>query len=121
LRGALGTIGSCSRHGRSQGGAKARSPADERFLVVTLVTPTAARRSADLSDPGLNNVITVRFSSYVNQRDIIESERREKPVVEVEFMDATFLRLPGTPACARTVQVLAALGTTPSCPRVSTR
>jgi hypothetical protein len=74
-------------------------------LVVTLVTPTTNQEVLpDLSDPGLNNVVTVRFSAPIRPNDFISNNNifnRLSP--SVEFLDTTFNRLPGTPIVTRNV------------------
>jgi len=48
-------------------------PDPDAALVVTMVTPTRNQHTLpDLSDPGLNNLITVRFSTFVNPRDVVD-------------------------------------------------
>lgn len=104
---ALGTVGviaaaTAGAHARGKRGARF---ADERDLVVTLVTPTTNQEvSSDLSDPGLNNVITVKFSSLLNQRDLIDNRNvfnRLSP--KCEFLNSSFQRLPGTPSVRQNV------------------
>jgi YVTN family beta-propeller protein len=103
---ALGTVGvmTAALSGARAGG-KASGIENERELIVTLVTPTLNQEVApDLSDPGLNNVITVRFSSLIPNREIVDNQNvvnrlRDK----VEFLDATFARLPGTPSVRRNI------------------
>jgi hypothetical protein len=103
---ALGTVGvlAAAMSGASADG-KAATIYDERDLVVTLVTPTINQEVLpDLSDPGLNNVITVRFSSVLNARDVIDDQNvvnRLSP--KCEFMNSSFIRLPGTPSVRRNV------------------
>jgi len=79
------------------GGTRAISANDD--LVVTLVTPTNNQEVLpDLSDPGLNNVVTVRFSAPVRPGDFIANNNvfnRLTPAVE--FLNASFDRLPGEP------------------------
>jgi len=84
---------------------KSSSIFQERNLVVTLVTPTVNQEVlSDLSDPGLNNVITVRFSSVINPHDFIDNQNVVNGLSpKVEFLDATFARLPGTPSVRRNV------------------
>lgn len=84
----------------AQAGARAaRRPNSNEDLVVTLVTPTANQETLpDMSDPGLNNVITVRFSAPLKASDFISNSNvfnRLTPAVE--FMNSAFDRLPGTP------------------------
>lgn len=69
---ALGTLGALSfLQGVAQARPKAAGP--DRALVVTLVMPTLGQEALpDLSDPGLNNRITVRFSAWVNPRDLLD-------------------------------------------------
>jgi YVTN family beta-propeller protein len=101
---ALGTAGilAAAMSAAQAGGAKS-SVFTERDLVVTLVTPTVNQEVlSDLSDPGLNNVITVRFSSILNARDVIDTQNVVNQLsAKVEFLDATFARLPGTPSVRR--------------------
>jgi hypothetical protein len=68
-------------------------------LVVTLVTPTIAQEVLpDLSDPGLNNVVTVRFSAPLRAADFISNTNVfNRLTPSVEFLNSTFDRLPGTP------------------------
>jgi hypothetical protein len=57
-----------------QAGPKAAGPDPDAALVVTMVTPTRNQHTLpDLSDPGLNNVITVRFSTFVDPRDVVDA------------------------------------------------
>jgi hypothetical protein len=86
-------------------GTKARTIYTERNLYVTLVTPTVNQEVLpDLSDPGLNNVITMRFSSVLNSRDIIDPQNVVNQLnPKCEFFDSTFARLPGTPSVRRNV------------------
>ncbi len=72
---------------------------NEKDLVVTLVTPTLNQETtADLSDPGLNGLVTVRFSSPVNKRDVIDNQNTfNRLTSKVEVYDSSFNRLPGTP------------------------
>jgi hypothetical protein len=103
---ALGVVGTLSAAATVRGGGeKASSIFRERDLVVTLVTPTVNQEVlADLSDPGLNNVITVRFSSLLHARDIIDTQNVVNQLsAKTEFLDATFARLPGTPSVRRNV------------------
>jgi YVTN family beta-propeller protein len=99
---ALGTIGAIAAAGSAASVARAgtkSSGTDARNLIVTLVTPTVNQEVLpDLSDPGLNNVITVRFSSPLNSHDIIDPQNVVNQLnPKCEFFDATFARLPGTP------------------------
>ena len=73
--------------------------ASNEDLVVTLVTPTVNQEvKPDLSDPGVNYVITVRFSAPLRVRDIIDNQNVfNRLTPKVEFTDSTFARLPGTP------------------------
>src|SRR5690348_14043162 len=76
---ALGTVGTLAAAAAAMGTARAggakSSIFTERDLVVTLATPTVNQEVlADLSDPGLNYVITVRFSSLLNPRDVIDTQ-----------------------------------------------
>ena len=84
---------------------KAGSVLNERYLAVTLVTPTVNQEVlADLGDPGLNNTITVRFSSEVNPRDFIDNQNVVNGLTpKVEFLNSAFARLPGTPSVRRNV------------------
>ena len=104
---ALGTMGALAAAGSvaQAGSAKAGSIFTERNLVVTLVTPTVNQEVLpDLSDPGLNNVITVRFSSVLNPRDIIDPQNVVNQLnPKCEFFDSKFARLPGTPLVRRNV------------------
>jgi YVTN family beta-propeller protein len=99
---ALGTMGAIAAAGSvaHAGATKAHGVANERNLIVTLVTPTVNQEVLpDLSDPGLNNVITVRFSSLLNSRDIIDPQNVVNQLnPKCEFFDSTFARLPGTPS-----------------------
>jgi YVTN family beta-propeller protein len=99
--GALAAAGSVAH----AGAAKSGNVYKERNLVVTLVTPTVNQEVLpDLSDPGLNNVITVRFSSLLNSRDIIDPQNVVNQLnPKCEFFDATFARLPGTPSVRNNV------------------
>jgi hypothetical protein len=103
---ALGTVGvlAAAMSGASAGGKEA-SIYEERDLVVTLVTPTINQEVLpDLSDPGLNNVITVRFSSVVSPRDIIDNQNVVNRLSsKCEFLNSSFQRLPGTPSVRRNV------------------
>lgn len=90
--------------GASAGAADARARtrgqrASSDDLVVTLVTPTVNQEVLPgLTDPGLNNVITVRFSAPVRTNDIIDNQNVfNRLTPKVEFTDSTFARLPGTP------------------------
>ncbi len=76
---------------------------NEKNLVVTLATPTLNQEVLpDLSDPGLNGVIEIRFSSPLRKRDIINNQNAFNRLTErVEFLDSTFNRLPGTPTVRR--------------------
>lgn len=76
---------------------------NEKDLVVTLVTPTLNQEVLpDLSDPGLNGVVTVRFSSPLRKKDIIDNQNTFNRLnSKVEFFDSTFNRLPGTPTVRR--------------------
>jgi hypothetical protein len=84
-----GEVGAASR-ARTQG---------TKELVVTLATPTNNQEVLpDLSDPGLNNRITVRFSSHLRAKDVIDNQNVfNRLTPRVEFNDSTFHRLPGTP------------------------
>ena len=86
-------------------GATKTGGLNERYLAVTLVTPTINQQTlSDLSDPGLNNTITVRFSSEVNPRDFIDNQNVVNGLTpKVEFLNSTFARLPGTPSVRRNV------------------
>lgn len=103
---ALGTVGilAVAMSGASAG-PKASSVFTERDLVVTLITPTINQEVLpDLSDPGLNNVITVRFSSLLNQADVIDNQNvvnRLSP--KIQFMNSLFARLPGTPSVRQNI------------------
>jgi hypothetical protein len=103
---ALGTVGvlAAAMSGASAGGKDA-SIYDERDLVVTLITPTINQEVLpDLSDPGLNNVITVRFSSILSPRDIIDDQNVVNRLsTKCEFLNSSFQRLPGTPSVRRNV------------------
>lgn len=83
-------------------GKKARFQ-NEKNLVVTLATPTLNQEVLpDLSDPGLNGVIEIRFSSPLRKRDVIDNQNTFNRLTErVEFLDSTFNRLPGTPTVRR--------------------
>ncbi len=103
---ALGTFGVLSAAlSGAQAAGKLASIQNERYLVVTLATPTLDQEVLpDLSDPGLNNVITVRFSSLLNPRDFIDPQNVVNQLTpKVEFLDSTFARLPGTPSVRRNV------------------
>ena len=98
---ALGVVGVLSA---SLAGAQARPRrasrfADEKELVVTLVTPTVNQEVlADLGDQGLNGTITVRFSSALRPRDVIDPQNPFNQLTEkFEFFNELFERLPGTP------------------------
>jgi len=80
------------------GGRSSRSSSNDN-LVVTLVTPTTNQEVLpDLSDPGLNNVITVRFSAPIRPQDFISNNNVfNRLTPSVEFLSSTFDRLPGTP------------------------
>ena len=57
----------------AEAGPRARVLARDVPFVVTLVSPTRGQHtSPDLSDPGLNNVITVRFASIPLSRDVVD-------------------------------------------------
>lgn len=83
----------------AKAGTRAAQGTDERDLVVTLVTPTLNQEVLpDLSDPGLNKVITVRFSSPLRGRDFIDNRNVfNRLTPNVEFVDSSFLRLSGEP------------------------
>ena len=68
-------------------------------LVVTLATPTTNQEVlTDLSDPGLNNRITVRFSTALRRKDIIDNQNPfNRLTAKAEFFDSGFNRLPGEP------------------------
>ena len=103
---ALGTIGALAAAGSvARAGTKAKSIFTERNLFVTLVTPTVNQEVlSDLSDPGLNSVITMRFSSLLNARDVIDPQNVVNQLSpKYEFFDSTFARLPGTPSVRRNV------------------
>jgi hypothetical protein len=104
---AIGTVGvfAAATSGVRAGGAKASDIFKEKDLVVTLVTPTVNQEVLpDLSDPGLNNVITVRFSSVLNSRDIIDPQNVVNSLSpRVEFLNTFFTRLPGVPSVRRNV------------------
>jgi len=105
---ALGTMGALAAAGTAGGAARAgakKTIFTERNLFVTLVTPTVNQEVLpDLSDPGLNNVITMRFSSILNPRDVIDPQNVVNQLnPKVEFFDSTFARLPGTPSVRRNV------------------
>ena len=103
---ALGTAGVLAAvTGPARAGTKASSIANERHLVVTLVTPTTNQEVlGDLRDNGLNGVITVKFSAYVNPRDIIDYQNVVNFLSgKVEFLNSAFSRLPGTPSVRRNV------------------
>jgi hypothetical protein len=76
---------------------------NEKNLVVTLATPTLNQEVLpDLSDPGLNGVIEIRFSSPLKKRDVINDQNTFNRLTErVEFLDSTFNRMPGTPTLRR--------------------
>ncbi len=76
---------------------------NEKNLIVTLVTPTLNQEVlGDLSDPGVNGVVTVHFSSPVRKRDVIDNQNTfNRLTSRVEFFDSTFARLPGTPRVRR--------------------
>lgn len=80
------------------GARRARGNVNED-LVVTLVTPTTNQEVLpDLSDPGLNNVVTVRFSAPVKASDFISNNNvYNRLTPAVEFMNSAFDRMPGTP------------------------
>jgi hypothetical protein len=85
-----------------------QAPRKRRFtkdLVVTLVTPTLNQEVLpDLSDPGLNGLITVRFSSPPRRKDMIDNQNPFNRLTNrVEFFDSTFSRLPGEPRVRRNV------------------
>lgn len=83
----------------AQAGGRSARAGGESALVVTLVTPTNNQEVLpDLSDPGVNNVITVRFSSNLRTSDVIDNQNPfNRLTPKVEFTDTTFARLPGTP------------------------
>ncbi|MCE9634120.1 MAG: Ig-like domain-containing protein [Planctomycetes bacterium] len=85
--------------GASDAQARTRGGNEDSNLVVTLVTPTTNQEVLpDLSDPGLNSVVTVRFSAPIRPGDFIANNNvfnRLTPAVE--FLSSTFDRLPGTP------------------------
>lgn len=81
--------------------ARARTPRPvgaEKELVVTLVTPTQGQEVLpDLSDPGLNGVVTIRFSSPPRPREVIDPLNTVNRLAgKVEFLDGRFSRVPGT-------------------------
>lgn len=88
--------------GLNEAQARGRRSRDtgEKDLVVTLMTPTNNQEVLpQLRDPGLNNQITVRFSSNPRVRDIIDTQNVfNRLTPKVEFTDATFARLPGVPS-----------------------
>jgi predicted component of type VI protein secretion system len=103
---ALGTAGTLAAvMSGARAGEKASTIFTERDLVVTLVTPTINQEVTDtLSDPGLEGQITVRFSSMLNPRDVIDDQNVvNKLSPKVEFLDSKFARLPGTPQVRRNV------------------
>ena len=103
---ALGTAGIAVAAGTAaRAGASVQNLTNAKNLVVTLVTPTNNQEVLpDLSDPGLNGVITVRFSSPINVRDIIDDQNVVNRLTDqMEFFDSTFLRLPGNPVVQRNV------------------
>jgi hypothetical protein len=83
----------------ARAGGSGRASSSNSDLVVTLATPTNNQEVLpDLSDPGLNNVISVRFSAPIRSSDFIANNNvfnRLTPAVE--FLDSSFNRLPGTP------------------------
>ena len=105
---ALGCAGMVTA-GLVEAQARERAPARQsrytKDLVVTLVTPTNNQEVLqDLSDPGLNGKITVRFSSPPRKRDIIDNQNPfNRLTTKVEFFDSTFSRLPGEPRVRKNV------------------
>ncbi len=87
----------------AEAGSKKVRFQNEKDLVVTLVTPTLNQEVLpDLSDPGLNGVVTVHFSGPVRKRDIIDNQNSFNRLrSKVEFFDSTFNRLPGFPTVRR--------------------
>lgn len=81
------------------GSGASRAAKSNADLVVTLITPTTNQEVLpDLSDPGLNNVITVRFSAPIQQRSFISNTNVfNRLTASVEFLNSAFDRLPGTP------------------------
>lgn len=103
---ALVVVGAAAAAATTDAQAKRRRGGDlNEDLVVTLVTPTTNQEVLpDLSDPGLNNVVTVRFSAPLRPGDFISNNNvfnRLAPAVE--FLDSAFNRLPGTPIVTRNV------------------
>ena len=76
---------------------------NEKDLSVVLVTPTLNQEVLpDLSDPGVNNKVTVHFSSPVRRRDVINRQNAFNGLSSrFEFFDSSFNRLPGRPAVRR--------------------
>jgi len=74
-------------------------------LIVTLVTPTVNQEVLpDLGDPGLNNVITVRFSAPIRPRDFISTTNVfNRLTPSVEFLNSSFERLAGDPVVTRNI------------------
>jgi hypothetical protein len=95
--------------GMAEAQARDRAPARRnsftKDIVVTLYTPTLNQEVlSDLSDPGLNGRITVRFSSPPRKRDIIDNQNPfNRLTTKVEFFDSTFQRLPGEPRVRKNV------------------
>lgn len=92
--------------------AKQRRFRGTKDLVVTLATPTTNQEVlTDLSDPGLNNRITIRFSSAIRRRDIIDNQNPfNRLTSKAEFFDSGFNRLPGNPRVRANVFTFDPLG-----------
>jgi len=94
---ALGTIGVLAV---SQSSVRAEPKASgldpDRALFVTLVSPSRNRHTLpDLSDPGLNNVITVRFSTFVTKSDVVDDQTQPNGLSrKCEFRDQTLATVP---------------------------
>jgi YVTN family beta-propeller protein len=103
---ALGTVGVlAAAMSGARAAPKATDASNERDLVVTLITPTINQEVLpDLSDPGLNNLITVRFSSMLLTNDIIDNQNVVNRLSSrCEFLNSGFARLPGTPSVRRNI------------------
>jgi YVTN family beta-propeller protein len=117
---ALGTAGVLAAAMSPARAEQKSTLATERHLVVTLVTPTVNQEVLpELGDPGLNNVITVKFSAYLNAHDIIDYQNVVNSLSsKVEFLNSAFARLPGTPSVRRNIFTFSPLSaTTPSLPQ----
>jgi hypothetical protein len=101
---ALATFGVLASSIRSAD-AGAKSADRNRRLVVTSVTPTRNQKMLpDLSDPGANNQITVRFSTSVEPGDLLDEQNLVNGLsYRVEIVNQARQRVAGTPSVRRNV------------------